>query len=75
MSEPVRVDISAIVGTMIAVAMKPYADFVNRLRDEGRVSDDELASLRAALLEAVESVGQRTRERLAETPPDGWAVS
>jgi hypothetical protein len=43
MTEPL--DLAALVNAIVRVASKPYVDFIEQLRADGRVSADDIAEL------------------------------
>jgi hypothetical protein len=50
----IRIDISEMVGTIAAVVMEPYTNFIVRLHTEGRVTAAEIEELHRAFLDAIE---------------------
>jgi hypothetical protein len=68
MPQTTRINISPIMAGIVGVLVEPYKEFVVKLRQEGRISDEEVQGLRAALEEATANLG----EKISANPPEGW---
>jgi hypothetical protein len=59
-----EVDATPVVAAMLKVLIEPYRLFLKRLRDEGRITDDELKQLRQDLLDRGAQLPEITRAEL-----------
>ena len=60
-----KTDLSRILSLIISVLTDPYDQFIDRLRAEGRITEEEVQQLRAALSEQIPKLS-----KLIKPPPD-----
>jgi hypothetical protein len=58
-----------MVGTIAAVVMEPYTNFIVRLHTEGRVTAAEIEELHRAFLDRSEHLGELVQARLGRPSP------
>jgi hypothetical protein len=59
------VDVSPTVEAILFVKVKPYVDLIARLRSEGRITDEEIASLVAECSERQSRLADLVQERMS----------
>jgi hypothetical protein len=65
----VRVDFNQIFGEMLSVLTEPYRTFVETLHAEGRITDQEVAELTAAIRDRGARLGELVQARLQPPMP------
>jgi hypothetical protein len=53
-----NVDLSRILSLIIGILTDPYDQFINKLLQEGRITDEEVRQLRQALNEQIPRLSQ-----------------
>ena len=53
-----NVDLSRILSLIIGILTDPYDQFINKLLQEGRITDEEVQQLRQALNEQIPRLSQ-----------------
>ena len=53
-----KTDLSRVLSLIITVLTDPYDQFIDKLRLEGRITEEEVQQLRAALREQIPKVSQ-----------------
>ena len=74
MPNEVRVGMTPMVGAMMKVLVQPFWEFIERLREEGKVTDAEIEDLRNAILTRSERLHELTTEELRKSAPEGWKI-
>ena len=62
-------DLSRILSLIISVLTDPYDQFIDKLRAEGRITDEEVRELRLALKEQIPKLSELVRPH-PNHPPD-----
>ena len=60
-----KTDLSRILSLIISVLTDPYDQLIDRLRAEGRITEEEVQQLRSALSEQIPKLS-----KLIKPPPD-----
>ena len=64
-----KTDLSRVLSLIITVLTDPYDQFIDKLYAEGRITEEEVRQLRAALKEQIPKLSQLIRTN-TDRPPD-----
>ena len=63
-----KTDLSRILSLIISVLTDPYDQFIDRLRAEGRVTEEEVQQLRLALKEQIPKLSELIKPHPDQSP-------
>jgi len=66
MMEDNSIDLNSLVTAIASVLIEPYAGFVARLHDDGRITDEEVARLHKEVEKLTPRLAELIRARLPE---------
>ena len=66
MAEDMGIDFTNLVSTIASVLIQPYAIFVEKLHDDGRITDEEMAGLHQEIETLMPRLAELIRAQLPE---------
>lgn len=64
----INIDLNPVVGAILRVMVEPYQSFLATLQSDGRVTMEEIESLRAQILDRGDRLAELVQEELRESP-------
>lgn len=63
MSDPIRINLTNVVGQIAGVLIQPYAAFIAKLHADRRITDEEIEGLRQEFENQFNHLGELVMER------------